>query len=85
MTLTTKIVRIGNSRGIRIPKALLKQMDAKDQVTLRVENGELIIGPVKTARQGWEKAFAQMAQAHEDQLLIPDDLENDWDEGAWEW
>ena len=85
MTLQTKIIRIGNSQGIRIPKALLEQMKARDQVSLRVEDGELIVGPVDNPRQGWEKAFARMAAAGEDRLLIPDNIGNDWDEEEWEW
>ncbi len=85
MTLQTKIIRIGNSQGIRIPKALLEQMKARGEVTLRVENGELIVSPVDDPRQGWEKAFARMAAAGEDWLLIPDTIKNDWDEEAWEW
>ena len=85
MTLHTKIIKIGNSQGIRIPKALLEQMKARDQVSLRVEDGELIVGPVDNPRQGWEKAFARMAAAGEDRLLIPDNIGNDWDEEEWEW
>lgn len=85
MTLTTRIIRIGNSKGIRIPKALLEQMNAGEQVTLRVEDGELIVGPVDNPRQGWEQAFANMAAAGEDQLLFPDNIANEWDEEAWEW
>lgn len=84
MTFQTKIIKIGNSQGIRIPKALLEQMKARGQVTLRVEDGELIAGLVKNPRQGWKKAFAQMAAAGEDRLLIPDSIGNDWDEEAWE-
>ena len=85
MTLHTKIIRIGNSQGIRIPKALLEQMKARDQVSLRVEDGELIVGPVDNPRQGWEKAFARMTAAGEDRLLVPDNLETNWDEEEWEW
>ncbi|MBG0784377.1 MAG: AbrB/MazE/SpoVT family DNA-binding domain-containing protein [Anaerolineaceae bacterium] len=85
MTLQTKIIKIGNSQGIRIPKALLEQMKARGEVTLRIENGELIVSPVENPRQGWEKAFARMSVAGEDRLLIPDTIENDWDEEEWEW
>ena len=60
-------------------------MKARDQVSLRVEDGELIVGPVDNPRQGWEKAFARMAAAGEDRLLVPDNLETNWDEEEWEW
>ena len=85
MTLTTKIIRIGNSQGIRIPKALLEQLDIQGRVALKIKNGALVISPVNAPRQGWDKAFAQMEQTSEDQLLIPDTLGNEWDESAWEW
>ena len=85
MALQTKIIRIGNSQGIRIPKALLEQMKARGQVTLRVENGELIVSPIEDPRQGWEKAFANMAASGEDRLLIPDNIGTEWDEEEWEW
>jgi antitoxin MazE len=85
MTLQTKIIKIGNSQGIRIPKALLEQMKARGEVTLKIENGELIVSPVENPRHGWEKAFARMSVAGEDRLLIPDTIENDWDEEEWEW
>lgn len=85
MTLQTKIIKIGNSQGIRIPKALLEQMKARGQVTLRVENGELIVSPIEDPRLGWEKDFASMAVAGEDRLLIPDNIGTEWDEDEWEW
>lgn len=85
MVVKTKIIRIGNSQGIRIPKTILEQLNAKDQVELRVEDGVLIVDPVKNLRYGWTEAFAHMAESTEDQLLIPDTIENEWDKEEWEW
>jgi antitoxin component of MazEF toxin-antitoxin module len=46
--LKTRIVRIGNSRGIRIPKALLEQTGLTGQVELLVQGGQLVIRPVSS-------------------------------------
>ena len=50
------VVQIGNSKGIRIPKAILKQCQIEDQVDLEVEDGKIILeARKKTPRKGWEK------------------------------
>lgn len=85
MPITTRIIRIGNSKGIRIPKPILEQMDANDRVTLRVENGQLIVEPVENVRQGWAVAFEQAAEGAHEEMLIPQTLQNQWDEEEWEW
>ena len=53
MTATTRIVRIGNSRGIRVPKLLLDQADLPDEVELRLEPGRLVVTAAKRTRDGW--------------------------------
>ena len=56
-----KIVRIGNSKGIRIPKVLLRQTGIDEEVSLEVKNNQIILTPVDhPARRGWSTAFAQM-------------------------
>lgn len=65
-----KIVRIGNSRGIRIPKPLIEQCEFRDTVELRVEENRLIISPEQHARQGWEEAFRSAGSAAHDELLL---------------
>jgi len=85
MAYTTKIIKIGNSQGIRIPKALLEEMKAKGRVSLRVEDGVLIVDAPDNPRKGWGQAFHKMAEAGEDKLIIPAEIENEWDEENWEW
>jgi|GEM_PF-720517 len=55
--MKTRIVRIGNSRGVRIPKLLLEQSELEGEVEMKAENGTLTIGPVAKARAGWADAF----------------------------
>jgi antitoxin MazE len=84
--MKTRIVAIGNSRGIRIPKPLLEQTGLSGEVELHVEDGALVIRPVKRPRAGWATAFQEMARRGDDALL--DDAApslSGWDEGEWEW
>lgn len=84
--MKTNIVRIGNSKGIRLPKAILEQCRLKDTVELEVEDNRLIIRSVHAPRNGWDKAFAEMAEKGDDVLLDKDArLATDWDKTEWRW
>ena len=81
-----KIVRIGNSRGIRIPKPLLEQTGLIGEVEIAVEGNALVIRPVQRPRQGWAKAAEEMATQGDDTLLDGDvALRTDWDAEEWQW
>ena len=74
-----KVVKIGNSKGIRLPKAVLKEYAIEDSVELLMKPGAIVLKPVKLARQGWQEAFERMHDAQDDELLIDDLLdEEDW-------
>lgn len=83
--MRTHLVRIGNSQGVRIPKTIIEECGLVEHVELRVEGNSLIITPARTLREGWDEAFAQMSERGDDALLLPDDLENEFDETEWEW
>ena len=68
--MKTTIVRIGNSRGIRIPKALLEQCNLQDEVELEVRNDHLAVRPVTKPRSGWADAFRRMHEQRDDLLLL---------------
>jgi antitoxin MazE len=76
------IIKIGNSKGIRLSKSLLDRYNIKDKVQLILERGRIIIKPVASPRQGWEDAFRKMNEKKDDVLLIPDTFE---DENIEEW
>ena len=80
------IVRIGNSRGLRIPKALLEAAGIEEQVDLTVEDHRLVVTPVTTRhpREGWAEAFAAMAAAGDDALLDPE-TPTEFDDTEWAW
>lgn len=81
--MIARLVPIGNSRGIRIPKAILEQCEISESVELAVKGRQIIVSPVREQpRQGWRKAVARMSAAGDDQLLIPDAFEDD-PEAEW--
>jgi antitoxin MazE len=86
MAMKTRIVRIGNSQGIRIPKPLLEQTGLRDEVEVSVQDDALIIRPARKPRAGWADAFREMARRGDDASLddAPPSLSS-WDEDEWEW
>ncbi len=82
--MKTAIIQIGNSRGIRIPKPILKQCKLQDEVELEIHNNELVIRSLHSPREGWEKKFAAMA-AKGDDVLLDKESQSKWDEEEWEW
>ncbi len=55
--MKTELVRIGNSRGIRIPKPIIEQCRLGDKVEMRVEDDRVVISSERAPRQGWDEAF----------------------------
>lgn len=82
--LKAHIIKIGNSRGVRIPKAWLEQLNFGEEVELVVETDQLVIRAPQTARHGWAQQFAAMA-AHGDDALLEADTPTHWVEAEWEW
>jgi antitoxin MazE len=82
--MKSRLVRIGNSRGVRLPKAIIAQAGLTDEVELGVRDGAIIIARATAARSGWADAARQMRQRGDDLLLDPP-VPTLFDEKAWEW
>ena len=84
--MRARIVKIGNSQGIRIPKPLLEQLKINEDVEIEVENNQIIIRPFSNPRVGWDDAFREMAE-NSDDILIDDvqTISHPWDETEWQW
>ena len=84
--IRTRIIKIGNSQGIRIPKVLLEQscIDSDREVEIEVEGDRLIVRAAPKIRVGWDEAFAAMAQRQDD-ILLDDFIITNWDQNEWEW
>ena len=84
--MKTSIIRIGNSRGIRLPKSILEQCHLKDAVEIEVEGNVLTVHPVPAPRRGWVEAFMKMKENKDDKLLDADTpLATAWDRAEWRW
>lgn len=82
--MKTSIIKIGNSKGIRIPKTILKECKFDEEVDMLVEKDRLVIVPYRDKpRSGWEESFKEMSHLKQDKLLIHDGL--DLDSKDWEW
>lgn len=82
--MRTELIRIGNSRGIRIPKPLIEQVGLGDTVELRVENDRIIIAAERRARAGWEESFRAAGLPDSDELAGPSGP-NRFDNREWRW
>jgi antitoxin MazE len=80
--MEVSVIKIGNSKGIRLSKTLLERYNIRDTVDLILEKGQIIIKPLSRPRNGWDKAFMEMHTNGDDELLIDDIFE---DEHHEEW
>ena len=67
-----KIIKIGNSKGLRLSKTILEKYDIKDKVELVLEEDYLVLKAGSDPREGWEKQFVKMHKRGDDSLLIDD-------------
>ena len=80
------IIRIGNSQGIRLPKAVLEQCGIEESIELAVVGNTITISPNRSVRKGWAQAFLKMHKSGDDQLIDgADGIVNNWDETEWQW
>jgi len=84
MMIRSKVVKIGNSRGIRIPRMLLEQAGLTGDVEMAVEGNKLIIHSAQRPRLGWDAKFIAMEEHGDDRLLdqVP---ATKWEEVEWTW
>lgn len=84
MTSKTRIVRIGNSRGIRVPKPLLDQAQLPEELEIYAEPGRLVVRAARGPRFGWAEAARAMRARSEDQLLDASTVTR-FDAEEWTW
>jgi antitoxin MazE len=82
--MKTRLVRIGNSRGVRIPKPLIEQAGLEEEVELRVVESGLIVESAQKPRSNWADAARQLHERGEDGLL-DESSPTRFDETEWEW
>ena len=75
--IKASIIKIGNSKGLRLNKSILERYNIKDTVELILEKGRIILKPVDQPRKGWDEAFRKMHTNKDDTLLIDDIFEDE--------
>ncbi|WP_194767099.1 AbrB/MazE/SpoVT family DNA-binding domain-containing protein [Tamlana sp. I1] len=76
------IIKIGNSKGLRLSKTILEKYNIKDKVELILEKGQIVLKPIASPRKNWEKEFKRMSENEDDKLLMNDVFD---DENLEEW
>ena len=84
MATRARIIRIGNSRGLRLPKALIELAELSDEVELRAQPGRLIVQAVREPRMGWADAAKRMRAAGDD-VLLDEPTTTRFDDEEWKW
>ena len=65
--MKTSIIKIGNSRGIRILKAILAKCKITEEVDLLMDDNKMVIQPInKKSRVGWDSKFKSMSDKKQD-------------------
>jgi len=82
--MRARVIKIGNSQGLRIPKPILEQTGIMEDVEIEVEKNQIIIRPVKNAREGWNAAFKTMGEKGDDEAIISDGISHSWDNEEWQ-
>lgn len=85
--MITKVIKIGNSRGIRIPKNIIDQSGITNEVEIVLKENKIIIQGLSGKRENWESEFQKMALNKDDLLLDKESLNNasSWDKEEWDW
>lgn len=82
--MKTRLVRMGNARGVRLPKALIEQAGLADDVELQLRGNTIVIAALPAPRSGWAEAARTLHESNRDRLLDPP-LMTRFDDLEWEW
>jgi antitoxin MazE len=82
--MKSRLVRIGNSRGVRLPKALIDEAGLEDEVEIRAEGRSIVITPSSRIREGWAEDAARAAATGDHRLLDPPSPTR-FDQEEWKW
>ena len=80
--METSIIKIGNSKGLRLSKTILEKYNIKEKVEIILEKDQIILRPIEKPRKNWEIEFKKMRLNGDDRLLMNDVFE---DENLEEW
>ena len=79
-----RLVQIGNSRAVRLPKVLLQEANLTDEVEIRARKGSIVIERVGRPRAGWAEAARKLRERGDDRLL-DEPVRTRFDDKEWRW
>jgi antitoxin MazE len=83
-TMKARLVNIGNSRGVRIPKPLIEEAGLPEEVELHVRDGMIIIAAARVPRAGWAEAARRLSNADQSGLVFPS-VATKFEGSEWQW
>lgn len=84
--MVIRLVQIGNSKGIRLPKRIIEQFSFADEIEAEIKKDGLLLKKKTKPRAGWKKQILKEIKKNGyPEMLIPDNIQNDFDESEWQW
>ncbi len=78
-TITTKLVREGDSVVIRFPKTVLSMSGLRDDVRMEVKRGQITLRSAQAPRSDWRARIANVVASNPTANILDEEL-SDWDE-----
>ena len=82
--MKARLIRIGNSRGVRLPKPVIEQAGLQEEIDVQVRAGSVVISSRRRSRAGWAEAAREMRDRGDDRL-VQRDTPTRFDEAEWHW
>lgn len=82
--MRARLIRIGNSRGVRLPKPVIEQAGLQEEIDVQVRGGAVVISSRKRPRAGWADAAREMRERGEDRLMDAP-TRTAFDDAEWHW
>jgi antitoxin MazE len=77
--MKTNLVQIGNSKGVRLPRAVMEQSQLTDELELEVGDGVVVLRAIRSVRKNWQEDAANCRASSEDDLADWDAVSSDFD------
>ncbi len=82
--MKSRLIRIGNSRGVRLPKPLIEEAGLDEEVEVQIRGNTLVITSLRQPRAGWAEA-AQAKRERGEDLLLDGPADTRFDDEEWRW
>jgi antitoxin MazE len=83
--MKVRLIRIGNSKGIRLPATILKSINPSEEMEIEIRGDSIVLTPLVSPREGWDEAFRVAGSDHRDNLWGSDLGANEFDDQEWTW